>query len=504
VEPIVTPSAMAEADARAVAAGSPVDVLVERAGHAVAWAARRLAGGCYGRRAIVACGTGNNGADGMVAATVLRGWGMRVTTVELAGPVDRDAVARALARADLVIDAMYGTGLRRPLDGDAAWLAVELGASPARVLAVDIPSGVDGTTGAVQGAAVAADRTITFAARKPGVAFEPGRTLAGDVEVVDIGIAVADDLVGSWSLDHDDVLELVPPRATDGHKWAAAVMVVGGSGGMTGAPMLASRAAMRAGSGMVVCGLPGHGAAQRAAGGEVITRALPATDDGALAADAVDAVLAQLGRFRALALGPGLGRHDDTQRAVRELLAHADVPVVLDADGLNALDGRVHLLANRAERGAATVVTPHDGEYERLAGEPVGADRVAAACGLADRARAVVLLKGPTTVVAAPGGDVYLNPTGTSLLATAGTGDVLTGVVAAFVARGAALVDAAAAAAWLHGRAATVAAASLGIGLGTGDGRGAAAGPMAQGGVGVVAGDVVEALASTLAPDLDL
>jgi len=480
---------MVDADARAVAAGTPADVLVERAGRAVAWAGRELTGGCYGRRAVVVCGPGNNGADGRVAARVLRGWGMRVATIELDAPVDRATTAPAIARADLVIDAMYGTGLRRPLDGDAAWLAGEIGSAVGRVLAVDIPSGVDGTTGVVASAAVAADATITFAARKPGVLFEPGRTLAGDVDVVDIGIEVADDLVGAWSLDRADVLELVPPRAAISHKWSAAVIVVGGSGGMTGAPLLASRAAMRAGAGMVVCALPGGDAPRRASGGEVVTRALPATDDGALATDAVDMVLDELTRFRALALGPGLGRHPETQRAVRELLAQADVPIVLDADGLNALDGRVHLLANRAERGVVTVVTPHDREYERLAGSAVGVDRVAAARALADRARAVVLLKGPATVVAAPGGGpVFLNPTGTPQLATAGTGDVLTGIVAAFVARGVPPVDAAAAAAWIHGRAAVSASASLG----------------ATRGSGILAGDVVEALASTLAPDLDL
>jgi NAD(P)H-hydrate epimerase len=487
MEPIVTPAAMAEADARAVAAGTPVAVLMERAGRAVAWGARRLVGGCYGRRAVVVCGKGNNGGDGLVAARVLRGWGMRVDVVELTAPIDRDAVARAIARSDLVVDAMYGTGLRGPLAGDAAWVAGQLGAGPV-VLAVDIPSGVDGATGAVAGAAVAADATITFAARKPGVAFEPGRGLAGAVEVVDIGVEV-DDLVAAVALDRADVLELVPPRGAAAHKWAAAVMVVGGSGGMTGAPMLASRAAMRAGAGMVVCGLPGDAAAREAAGGEVITRALPALDGGVLARGAVDEVLELLERFGALALGPGLGRHPETQRAVRDLLAHATVPVVLDADGLNALDGRIHLLANRAERGAATVVTPHDGEYERLTGTPVGDDRLGAARGLAERARCVVLLKGPTTVVATPDPEPsYLNPTGTSLLATAGTGDVLTGIVAAFAARGAAPFDAAAAAAWVHGRAALEAATAVGA---TGD-------------VGVVAGDIVDALAPTLAPDPDL
>jgi ADP-dependent NAD(P)H-hydrate dehydratase / NAD(P)H-hydrate epimerase len=258
------------------------------------------------------------------------------------------------------------------------------------------------------------------------------------------------------------------------------VMVVGGSGGMTGAPLLAARAAMRAGSGMVFCALPGTDTARHASGTEIITRALPAVDEGALGADAADVVLEQIERFGALALGPGLGGHPETRRAVHDLVAKVPIPIVLDADGLNALDGDLTVLADRGASGGETVLTPHDGEYQRLSGSPVGDDRIAAAQELADRARAVVLLKGPTTVVAAPGaGAVLLNPTGTPLLATAGTGDVLTGVVAAFLARGVGAFEAAAAAAWVHGDAARRAGRGVGTGL--------------------VAGDVVDALGSTLA-----
>jgi NAD(P)H-hydrate epimerase len=241
---------------------------------------------------------------------------------------------------------------------------------------------------------------------------------------------------------------------------------------MTGAVMLAARAGLRAGAGIVVAGLPGDAAA-RASGGEVITRSLPATPSGALDEHAAKEVLDGLDRFRALVVGPGLGQAPATVAAVRRLVAEAPIPLVLDADGLNALGGDLGLLASRT---AATVVTPHAGEYARLAGEPVGEDRVAAARRLADRAGAVVVLKGSRTVVADPTGRAAVNATGGPWLATAGTGDVLSGVVGALAAQGLPAFRAAAAGAWLHGRA--------------GDSAGHA---------GLVAGDLIDALPTVLA-----
>ncbi len=344
-------------------------------------------------------------------------------------------------------------------------------------VAVDIPSGIDGLTGLASGPAVRADRTVTFAARKPGLLFQPGRAHAGEVVVADIGIDVA-----APAGDHDicdaraglvtaaDVRAWLPPRAPDAHKWQSGVMVVGGSGGMTGAPMFVSHAAMRAGAGIVWCELPGREAANAASGGEVITRPLPATSDGLLAADAVERVLADVGRFRALGLGPGLGADPQVSRVVRALVAEAKIPMVLDADGLNALEGDFTSLRSRHTLGAPIVLTPHAGEYERLMGAPVGADRIAAARALADRSGAVVLLKGPGTVIAAPStgsgpGGVALNPTGGAELATAGSGDVLTGIIAGFLARGVDACTAAAAAAWVHGQTADRLLATDGPGL---------------------------------------
>jgi NAD(P)H-hydrate epimerase len=480
MEPVLTPEAMGAADARAVAAGTPVPVLMERAGRAVAWTVRRALPGTYGRRVVLVCGKGNNGGDGLVAARVLRSWGVRTSVFELAAGIDRRRCARAIAAADVVVDAMYGTGFRGTLDGDAAWVVEQLSSFAGEVVAVDIPSGVDGLTGTEWGPVVQATRTVTFAARKPGLVFEPGRSRAGEITVADIGIAV-DGLADPIGLvDAADVRAWLPARAPDAHKWQSGTLVVGGSGGMTGAPMLVSHAAMRAGAGIVWCALPGADAARRASGGEVITKGLPADGAGFLARGAVENLLADVGRFASVALGPGLGGagDPDLQFVVRTVVAEARPPLVLDADGLNALAGDFTALRSRSTRGAPAVLTPHAGEYQRLMGAPVGGDRLAAARALAERSGAVVLLKGPGTVVASPVGEVALNPTGSAALATAGSGDVLTGIIAGFLARGVDAFRAAAAGAWVHGR--------------TADRRVETDGPA------LLAGDVVAGLGRTL------
>ncbi|HZQ76224.1 MAG TPA: NAD(P)H-hydrate dehydratase [Acidimicrobiia bacterium] len=481
--PVLTPAEMAARDAAAIAGGVSEATLVDRAGGAVARSARRLLGGAYGRRVVIVCGGGNNGADGRVAGRRLAGWGARVARFDLAGrgdragadraPLDRSGLDRALGRADLAVDAMFGTGFRGPLEGDAAWAAGALTAARCPVLAVDIPSGVDGETGAVRGPAVEAAATVCLAALKPGLVLYPGAALAGDVAVADIGIDPHTPAASLGVTEEADVAAWLPGRSSESHKWSVGgVYVVGGSQGMTGAVMLSSRAALRAGAGIVVAGLPGEAAA-RASGGEVITRSLPATSSGALDEGAAKEVLDGLEKFRALIVGPGLGRAAGTVAAVRRLVAEAPVPLVLDADGLNALDGDLDILARRP---AATVVTPHAGEYARLAGEKVGDDRVAAARRLAERAGAIVVLKGSRTVVADPTGRAAVNVTGGPWLATAGTGDVLSGIVGALAALGLPAFRAAAAGAWIHGRAAD-----------------------AAGHAGLVAGDLIDALPTVLA-----
>jgi hydroxyethylthiazole kinase-like uncharacterized protein yjeF len=462
---VLTPTEMAEADRRAIAAGTPEATLMDRAGRAVAWEVRRQLDGLYGRRAAIVCGKGNNGGDGLVTAAVLAGWGARVDVVELAAAPSPAAVGRALARADVLVDAMYGTGFSGRLDGVAADVAA---ASAAQLtVAVDIPSGVDGRTGATEGTAVQAVATVTFAARKPGVLFEPGQSHAGAVRVADIGIDVGTPTLQVMEDADARAALLASARPEDTNKWRAPLLVVGGSGGMTGAPLFVSHAAMRAGAGIVWCGVP---APSTGDGSEVITKVLPATDDGALAG--LGDLLASVERFHALAVGPGLGTAAATRAAVHELVAKAPIPLVLDADGLNAFADHVDDLRDRP---APTILTPHDGEYARLAGEAVGVDRVDAARRLAARSGCVTLLKGPATVIAEPAGRARINPTGGSELATAGSGDVLTGIIGGLLARGLPAFDAAAVGAFVHGRAGDVA-----------------------GHTGLVAGDLIVALPRTL------
>lgn len=455
--PLLTPAEMRAADARTIAAGTPERVLMERAGRAVAWKVRSVLGGIYGRRIVVLGGKGNNGTDGRIAAATLRSWGAQVEVLDLAdlARVIDGRARRAIARAHLVVDAMFGTGLRDTLEGNAAEL-VDLTdgarAAGAVVVAVDIPSGVDGLTGAVRGPAVHADHTVTFGAPKPGLWFHPGRAHAGDVTVADIGIDLGPVTLRTVIVEPHDVARWVPRRDATTHKWRAGVLVVGGSNGMAGAPMLVARAALRLGAGIVWAALPGR-AAELASGSEVITLALPDDGAGVLSpggAATLQAVLTR-GRFGALVLGPGLGRAPETADAVRALVATTTIPLVLDADGLTAMANELDGLR---QRRAPTVLTPHDGEFARLTGAAPGEDRIAAARALAVDANAVVLLKGPTTVVASPDGRVALNSTGGPALATAGSGDVLSGMIGAFCAQGMDGFEAATAGAFVHGRAA--------------------------------------------------
>lgn len=462
---MLAPREMAEADARAIATGTPFEVLVGRAGRALARGVLAELGGTYGRRVVVLCGKGSNGADGRVAATALAARGVRTAVLAVDG-IDEAALGRALSRADLVVDAMYGTGLRGPLEGDAARCVAAIRTAGLPVVAADIPSGVDGATGAISGPAVRADRTVTFAARKPGLLLEPGRSHAGRTTVadigVDLGLPAGDPPLGLVTAA--DVAAWIPSRDPSAHKWSVGpVVVVGGAPGMEGAPMLAAGAALRAGSGIVWCARPGPASPDGGDGGglaEVVMHPLPASRDGGIGSAAADHLLVgALGadsRFGALVLGPGLGRDTEVAPAVRRLLVGVGIPVVLDADGLNALAGDLGPLRERAAAGRVTVVTPHAGEFARLAG-PVGPDRVAAARRLAAATGCTVLLKGPGTVVADPDGMAAISTTGGPGLASAGTGDVLAGIIASLLARGLGPRRAAAGAAWLHGRAADLA-----------------------------------------------
>jgi NAD(P)H-hydrate epimerase len=382
-------------------------------------------------------------------------------------PFSPATLERELARSDVAIDAIFGTGFRgQPED---AWAeAIEgLAAGPVAVVSVDIPSGVDGATGAVDGVAVPADLTVTFGAAKVGAVLLPGAELAGALRVVDIGFP--DDLVRAeaFLVEPDDVHGALPIRGVDTHKRASGVvLVVAGSREMPGAARLIAGAAGRVGAGLVTAAVPASALPMVAAGlTEATFRVLPETPEGTIAASALPVVLDAAGRADAIALGPGLSTHPETGSFVRDLVREATVPVVLDADGLTAFAGRVEeLRARRAE----VVLTPHAGEFARLTGVATGAlgrDRLAHVRELAARSGCVALLKGSRTLVARPGGPVTINPTGSSYLATAGSGDVLTGMIAGLVARGVPPQDAAATAAYLHGLAGILAGTERGEGV---------------------------------------
>jgi ADP-dependent NAD(P)H-hydrate dehydratase / NAD(P)H-hydrate epimerase len=425
MRPVVTPAEMAAIDA---AAPEPVEELIERAGSAVARAALGLLGGTYGRRVVVVAGPGNNGADGRSAARRLTRRGVRVEVLDVA------AVPARLPDCDLVIDAAFGTGLRDDHH------APDPAGAP--VLAVDIPSGVSGLTGEAMGAPSQAVRTVTFAALKPGLLLHPGRGLAGEVTVADIGLATSS--ATAWAVEAADVAAWVPARAVDAHKWRSSVLVVAGAPGMTGAAHLVASAAQRAGAGMVRLATPG-----------VVDDSLRPTEAVGLAVPVAgwdSAVLEAAERAGALAIGPGLGPAAPAAAAVRRVVGEADRPVVVDGDGLTALGGDAReVLARRLQ---PAVLTPHDGEAERLLGRRPGPDRLAEARALAAGTGAIVLLKGATTVVADPDGRALFVTTGDERLATAGTGDVLTGTIAALLALGTPALEAAGSGAWLHGRAA--------------------------------------------------
>lgn len=425
MQPILTPTEMAAVDA---SASVPIDELIDRAGRAVARVAIEMMGGTYGRVVRVIAGKGNNGNDGRVAADVLRRRGVRVDLIDAGHPPN------IVLPADLVIDAAYGTGFR------GTWAAPDVGTSP--VLAVDVPSGVDALTGVATGDVIAAERTVTFQAIKPGLLFGAGARLAGRVDIADIGLDVS--VATCHRVVSDDVAAWWPRRPVDAHKWRAAVRIVAGSQGMTGAAALAAEGAGRCGAGLVKLSSPGLLVDCRP---EFVQTMLPMLDWSA-------EVGRDLHRFGSLAIGPGLGRDLGTLASVSACVADASLPVVVDGDGLFALahadGGAAAVVRQRLE---PTVLTPHDGEFRELTGKLPSPDRLAATRELAARSGCTVLLKGPATVVADPNGDALVVDHGDQRLATAGSGDVLAGMVATALALGLSPLRAAGAAAWLHAEA---------------------------------------------------
>jgi NAD(P)H-hydrate epimerase len=421
-EPLYTAAEMSAAEA-----GHDVKQLMQRAGRAVAEFIRDE----YDNKEsiTIVCGPGNNGGDGRVAAGALRQAHRKVRVVE-SKPEDEE---QDLGRPDLIVDALFGTGFRGAPRPGAARLIDQINGADVDVVSVDVPSGVDASTGEVAGAVVDAAWTVTFHREKVGLYVAPGAFFPGEIEVVDIGLQ---DRETTYARPTAEILDLVPLRGPSDTKYTAgSVLVVGGSPGLTGAACLAARAAFRADAGYVAVAAP--------------RASLPVLEQQLVEAvkrpleDVWDAV----GRARALALGPGLGRAEGARALVRRLLEETDLPAVVDADALFDLDPFT--------RDGPTVLTPHSGELARLLDLEaawIDAHRLEAAQRAVDRFRCVVLLKGEGTIVAAPGEQTLVCP-GFPSLATAGTGDVLTGIIGSFLAKG------------VDGRLAAAAAATARAGL---------------------------------------
>jgi NAD(P)H-hydrate epimerase len=412
-----------------------LDELMERAGTAVAELVLRELPGSV----TVVCGGGNNGGDGRVCARVLRRAGREVRVVEGVGD---------LGSPDVVVDALLGIGLRDAPREDAARMIELINGANRPVVSIDVPSGVNASTGEVPGAAVRASVTVTFGAAKVGLAVAPGRFHAGSVHIAPIGLRPREH---EHALVPASALLDVPRKTASSTKYSAgSVLVVGGSRGLTGAPILASLAAFRADAGYVAVAAPESALpVLETALLEVVKRPLPEDSGGRLLPRSADAVLEAAEKADAVAIGPGLGRTDGTVELVRVLLERLELPVVLDADALWGLEPFA--------RAAPTVLTPHPGELARLLGidaHDVDAHRLDAVRRTASRYGAVVLLKGADTLVASPREGVLVASYGTPALATAGSGDVLTGIVVAFLAKGLEPRLAAGAAAVAHGVAA--------------------------------------------------
>jgi hydroxyethylthiazole kinase-like uncharacterized protein yjeF len=471
LDPVYEAAEMRAADSWAIEEqGVPVADLMERAGLGLARVTAAAAAGTGPVR--IVAGKGNNGGDGRVAARLLQEDGYEVEVLDGTQPFERDR----LEASGVVVDALLGTGFegapREPV-ASAIWA---INQQDAPIVACDVPSGVNASTGEVEAEAVRAAVTATFHGSKIGLHVNPGKQHAGSVEVIQIGIPRGAPGASAAGLISERVLELYPRRSRSGSKFeSGVVVVVGGSAGLTGAPTMAARSAQRAGAGYVQVAVPGP--VQQAVDLrllEQMSRGLP-DEDGFHTPAGVPDVEEMAERAGAVVLGPGIGRAEGAQEFARGVAVAVDAPLLVDADGLNAHAGRLGLFR---EREAPTVLTPHEAELGRLLEidtDEVAAHRLEHVREAAELSGAVVLLKGDDTIVAHPGGPVAISPGGTPALATAGTGDVLSGLIGALLAKGLDAFEAAALGALAHVLAARAAAQRLGPDH-------------------VMAGDVIEAL----------
>jgi NAD(P)H-hydrate epimerase len=504
---IVSAEEMRDLDRLTIEGGTPGHVLMERAGNGATKVLLDLFPHMRrkGRRALICAGKGNNGGDGFVMARLLRNRGARTDVVlfgradevkgdaarnlrsyrrgrtvihEVTGTEELDALVDCLQRADVIIDAIFGTGLSSEVRGVQAAAIDLINTAGVPVFAVDIPSGLHADTGLPLGTAIQAEATATFGFAKIGQVLYPGATNCGELAVVDIGIsspATAARPPTTWLLDRDEAARLVPARRPDAHKGDCGhLLVVAGSFGKTGAAQLVTRAALRVGAGLVTLVGPSSLYPVYASGVlEAMTEVLP-DRDGRILFDAQRLEELAAGKS-AVVIGPGIGTHEEARQVVGWLLGNLSVPLVLDADALTCVADDISSLSATK---APTVLTPHPGEMARLLGADtpgVQADRVGVARRFAASHRCVLILKGARTVVAEPSSHAWINPTGNPGMASGGMGDVLCGVVGGLVAQGLTAAEAARLGVYLHGASADRAA-------------------MEGGEIGLVASDVIAGL----------
>ena len=477
----------------------PGILLMDNAAQAVAEAVHEALTALEGERVVIFCGGGNNGGDGLGAARWLQSYGVSVRAFVVGAALDAvqgDAAMElamftkaggrvealsteddwvlaelAASKADVLVDALLGTGFHGELEGDVLRACELLNKSEKYILAVDIPTGVNADNGAVCEQAVRADHTVTMALVKTGLLLYPGREYCGDIELADISMPVK--LVEEYQSDKyrltDEIVrELLPLRKANAHKGdAGRVVICAGSPGYTGAAALASDAAVKAGAGLVSLYTPLSSRDVLAIKlTEVMVHGLLERMPGILGGGAASDVASSAEAADVLAIGPGLGTSESTQEAVRTILQKITTPVVIDADALTALAGHTEILAAMQ---AQKVLTPHPGEMARLTGLEIAeieADRINVAKKYAEEWQAIVVLKGAPTVIGCPNGTVYVNSTGNSSLATGGSGDVLTGIIAGLAAQEISLQEAAICGVYLHGLAAELTGIDIGLAAG--------------------------------------
>lgn len=480
---VVTPQQMQEIDARTIKKYKvPGLALMENAARALAEKALEMPALNSPAAVCIVCGPGNNGGDGLAAARLLKEQGCEVQVFllgsalnlkgdartnaqklkaakikinEIKGGAGLTALKAGLKRSGLVLDAIFGTGFKGAASKLAGQVIVAINASGVPVLSADIPSGVNGETGQATGPAVKADATVAMGLLKTGLLFYPGKSLAGKVSVADIGFppkAIADQKAGTNTIGQEYARQLLPSRPYDAHKGSCGtLLVLAGSAGMTGAARLASLSALRSGAGLVYLGIPESlSDVMESKLTEVIIKPLPETRTRTLSLQALDRIKALMAKADTILIGPGLSTHPETLELVQAVVKNLNIPAVLDADALTELSGNVQLLKNQVP----LVLTPHYGEMARLTGKTIAeikANPMRAAGEFAVECNKTIVLKGAPTVIAGPSGHLWVNPTGNSGMATAGSGDVLAGLIAGLMAQGLSPDEAAVLGVYLHG-----------------------------------------------------